>query len=145
LLYRAEELSVRTKFSISRLAGLAVAVTAAVALTVGGAGVASAAATSASTHVVTSRATRSAVTPDTIFVIGPVNSFSTEDQCLLFGDAEFPPGSDFMGYLVIGTFCEEGEALPPRIGTVWNLFVVVETMTCGDLTAAAPVPDARVC
>jgi hypothetical protein len=120
---------VRTKLSLSRLRGLAVIVPAALALSVCGATVASAATTSASTpRAVAQHAMPTA--DEAEIVIGPVSSFTTEEACVIFGEGEFPPGSIFMGYRVVGSFCELGPCPPPRIGSCWNLFLLVEPLSC---------------
>ncbi len=137
----------RAKLSLPRLRGLAVTVTAVLALILGGVGAASAATTSASTpHVVASQATPTATAPhaapDRAFVIGPVASFPNEEACVIFGESEFPPGSTFEGYVVVGSFCELGPALPPLIGSAWNVFLLVENGCPADSTAGAPAVKA---
>lgn len=79
-------------------------------------------------------------------VIGPLRGWLTEDDCVIFGVGEFPPGSIFMGYRVVGAFCQLGPCPPPQIGSCWNLFLLVEPATCsissgpseGDSTAETP-------
>ena len=137
----------RAKFSLPRLRGLAVTATAVLALILGGAGAAGAATTSASTpHTVASQATPTAIAPhaaaDRAFTLGPVQSFTTEEACVIWGEGEFPPGSIYLGYVVVGTFCEYGPGEPPLVGNWWNLFVVVENTCPADSTAGPPAVKA---
>ena len=121
----------RAKLSVPRLKGLAV--TAALGLILGGAGFAGALATSASTSVASQAASTGAVhhaVLDQEFIIGPVASFDDEEACVLFGEAEFPPGSTYLGYVVVSPFCEYGPATPPLVGDAWNVFLVVENPSC---------------
>ena len=142
---RAKELSVRAKFSLPRLRGLAI--TAALGLIVGGAGAAAAATSASPPHAVASPATPSApahhAVLDAEFVIGPIASFPTEEACVIFGESEFPPGSFFEGYVVVGSFCELGPALPPQIGSAWNVFLLVENPTCPPSHPAAGAPAVK--
>jgi hypothetical protein len=138
---------VRAKLSVPRIKGLAV--TAVLALTVGGAGAASIAATSAGApYAAASHATPTAgvqhATLDQAFVIGPVASFPNEEACVIFGESEFPPGSFFEGYVVVGSFCELGPAIPPRIGSAWNVFLLVEPASC-PAGQEASRPAVKVC
>jgi hypothetical protein len=144
---REKETSVRAKLSVPRLKGLAV--TAVLALAVGGAGAAGIAATSASApYAAPSHAAPAATvhhaTLDQAFVIGPVASFPNEEACVIFGESEFPPGSFFEGYVVVGSFCELGPALPPQIGSAWNVFLLVEPASCPSVKEASR-PGVKVC
>lgn len=129
-----------------RIAGILVAgvtVAASLALMVGGAGIASAATTSVnSSHVAAAQAMSAAVAPNAEAVIGPVATFSTEEQCVLAGALEFPPGSYFEGYEILGTFCETGVAVPPTTGKGWDLFVLVDVPVCDSAASAPPVTRA---
>lgn len=127
----------RTKLSLSRLSlrGLALIVPAALALSVCSAVAASAATTSASApHAVAQHAAvvqhASPRADEREIVIGPLRGWLTEDDCVIFGVGEFPPGSTFMGYRVVGAFCELGPCPPPQIGSCWNLFLLVEPLSC---------------
>lgn len=139
----------RAKFSLPRLRSLAI--TAALGLIVGGAGAAAAATSAGTPHVAASQAAPTATVHhavlDQAFVIGPVASFPNEEACVIFGESEFPPGSFFEGYVVIGSFCELGPALPPQIGSAWNVFLLVEPPTCppSHPTAGAPAVKPAVC
>jgi hypothetical protein len=95
---------------------------------------------------VASQATPTAIAPHAAsgreFVIGPVASFPNEEACVIFGESEFPPGSTFEGYVVVGSFCELGPAIPPLIGSAWNVFLLVENTCPADSTAGAPAAKA---